>query len=420
MRIYRGKEAWSYVAHLENRDVELNLFKEAVQPILDAVKYRGDEAVREYTSKLYGVDLSYEEFAVSKEEYEEVMAQVSDEALEVIEETVNQVRKFHELQKQKNLTISGDGISCKLMWVPLDRIGVHIPEFDEVAYISTMIFHVIPAKVAGVNEIVVFTPPLTGGRVNPLLLATAKVLNVDKIYRIGGPVAVAAMAYGTATISSVDKIFGTGDRYFMTAKKVVAQDANVDMPSGPSELLVFADSSTSPKKVVSEMISQAEHGPEILEILVTDSLELAEEVSSEIEGMKSDKMAASFLEENCIALVFNELEDAISAINIISPERVSVMGKSAVQLANKIMNAGAVFVGDRTPSALGDYLPFMNQQLPSGGCARRYGALTVAEFLRPVYSVMVSGDVGANLKELMRKLALLEGFPEHAASIDMI
>ncbi len=420
MRIYQEKEAWSYVAHLENRGVELNLFKEAVQPILDAVKYRGDEAVREYTVKLYGVDLSYEEFMVSKEEYEEAMAQVSDEALEVIEEIANQARRFHELQKPENLTISEDGINCRLMWLPLDRIGVHIPEFDEVAYISTMIFHVVPAKVAGVDEIAIFTPPLTGGRVNPLLLAAAKVLDVDEIYRIGGPVAVAAMAYGTTTISSVDKIFGTGDHYFMAAKKAVAQDTNVDMPSGPSELLVFADSSVSPKRIIDEMVSQAEHGPEVLEILVTDSLELAEEVSSKIEGLRSEKIAASFLEENCIALVFNELEDAVSAINIISPERVSIMGRSAVQLANKIVNAGAVFVGDRTPSALGDYLPFMNQQLPSGGCSRRYGALTVMEFLRPMYNVTVSGEVGTDLKDLMKKLALLEGFPEHATSIDMI
>ncbi|MGC8932048.1 MAG: histidinol dehydrogenase [Candidatus Methanodesulfokora sp.] len=415
-RTLKGKDAWRFVASLENRTMDIELFKEAVIQVIKAVRNNGDEAVREYMVKYYGVDIPTDEFMVSKEEIENAFARIGDAEKKAIEKEIEIFKIFHRRQKPQEIVESGSYGRIRLKWVPLGRIGVHVPEYPDSAYISTMISHVVPAMIAGVDEIAVFTPPLENGEVNPVLLATAKLLGVKEVYRIGGPIAVAVMAYGTQSIQAVDKIFGAGDNYFMAAKQIVAQDTRIDMPSGPSENLIIADESSNLDRVLLDLISQAEH-LDSMTILLTDSEDFAYRVVEMLESslLEAGNAVISDNMKNTFILIFDDINDIVEAVNVISPERVAIFTSNAASIASKINNAGAVFIN--TPSAFGDYGVGMNQQLPSSGFARSFGALTVLDFMKPLYEIELNNNGINDLKIFVEKMALLEGFPLHAKAI---
>lgn len=416
-RVLRGKDAWKLVASLENRTMDTELFREAVIQVIKAVRNGGDEAVRDYMVKYYGVDISVDEFRVSREEIEGAFSQVGEGEKRIIEKEIEIFKMLHKEQKPQEVVRSDGYGRMRLRWVPLGRIGIHVPEYSDVAYISTMISHAVPAIIAGVEEIAVFTPPLENGEVNPLLLAAAKLLGIEEIYRIGGPIAVAVMAYGTQSIQAVDKIFGAGDSYFMAAKQIVAQDVRIDMPSGPSENLIIADESSSLDKVILDLLSQAEH-LDSMTILMTDSESLAERVVEELGRLiqkPNDPAVFDNIIKNTFILIFDDMDEIIEAANVVSPERVAIFSMNSRSIASRINNTGAVFVN--TPSAFGDYGVGMNQQLPSGGFARSFGALTVFDFMKPIYEVELNNNGVDDLKMVVERMALLEGFPLHARAV---
>ncbi|MDK2463766.1 MAG: histidinol dehydrogenase [Candidatus Korarchaeota archaeon] len=421
MRVMRGDEAWKYVASLETRDIESWLFRQAVEPVIRDVRIRGDTAIAEHLVKAYGVEITPEDFRVSRWEIEDATSKLSPQNRRLIEESIEVIEDFHRGQMPQTYSKSYPWGEAWISWEPLDRVGVHVPEYDEVAYVSTLLFAAVPAKVAGVREVAVFTPPLGGGRIHPVLLAACGILGIEEVYRIGGPVAVAAMAYGTSKIPAVEKIFGSGDSYFMAAKQIVASDVPVDMPSGPSETVVLADSSADPRVVAAEMVAQAEHDVDSMVLLLTDDEGLVEEVLNIIEEMASSLdrggVAREALNGRGAVLVFENLDEVVEAVNVIAPERVTVLSFKDSSLASEIKKAGAVFVGPYTVSAFGDYALGINQLLPSGGHARRFGALTVHSFLRPVAHGRVSPDGAKELADLVAGLARLEGLTAHAEAV---
>jgi histidinol dehydrogenase len=415
-RVLKGKEAWKFVASLENRTMDIEIFKEAVIQVIRAVRNNGDEAVREYTMKYYGVDIPPDEFMVSREEVENAFVQVGEEEKRVIEKEIEIFKMFHGKQKPQDIVELSNYGKIRLRWVPIGRIGIHIPEYSDATYISTLIAHAVPAIIAGVDEIAVFTPPLENGEVNPLLLAAAKLLGIREVYRVGGPMAVAVMAYGTQSIQAVDKIFGTGDNYFMAAKQLVAQDTKIDMPSGPSESLIIADESSDLEKVILELISQAEHFDSTV-ILMTDSEDLANSVIDRLERFSVEINHPVVFDNirNTYILVFDNIDDIVEAVNVVSPERVSVFTSKSEPIVEKIRNTGAIFIN--TPSAFGDYGIGMNQQLPSNGFARGFGALTVLDFMKSLYEIELNNNGIDDIKIIVERMASLEGFPLHAKAI---
>ena len=420
MRVLQGEDAWRYVASLETRDIESWLFRQAVEPIIRDVRVRGDAAVAEHVAKLYGVELSPDEFRVSKWEIEDAVSRVSSEDKKLIKRAVDVIADFHRDQMPRTYSKSYPWGMAWITWEPLDRVGVHVPEYDEVAYVSTLLFAAVPAQIAGVKEIAVFTPPLAEGRVRPILLAACEILGLQEVYRVGGPIAVAAMAYGTSKISAVEKIVGSGDSYFMAAKQIVASDVAVDMPSGPSETAILADISADPRVVAAETLSQAEHDVDSMVLLLTDSEELVGEVLELIEAMADELdrggVAREAINGKGAALIFDTMEDAVEAVNVIAPERVTILSRDE-SLANRIKKAGAIFIGPYTVSAFGDYALGINQLLPSGGYARRFGTLTIYSYLRPVAHGRLTREGAKELAPIVCRLARLEGLTAHAEAV---
>ena len=423
MRILSGREAWSFIAEMEERGVESKIFMEAVEPIVRDVRSRGDAAVSEHLYKMYGVDLSPEEFRIPRGALEGALEEVPEEVISAIEEAAERVREFHELQVPSRLEVEVDEGVYGIRWVPLERIGIHVPEYEDVAYVSTLISSAVPAQVAGVEEVAVFTPPLPEGSVSPVLLAACSILGIEEVYRVGGPVAVAAMAYGTETIEAVDKVFGSGDWYFMAAKRLVRADVATDPPSGPSESVVLAMPGADAEEAAWEIVSQAEHDVDSLVILVAASREQAEEIvrscEEVLERIPRRDVAREALRSRGAVLVFERLEDAVTAVNLLAPERVRIVPGDR-GIAERIRNAGAVFCGSSTPSVLGDYAIGMSQLLPSAGFSRSYGAVTVVDFMRAEVYAELNERGAAKLARLAKRLAEIEGLYAHAMAAERI
>ncbi len=424
MRILRGKDAWAAVASLETRNAEGAIFREAVAPIIREIKLRGDDGVRDGLSKLYGVDLPPEEFRVAAGLLEDSLAKIGRNEREALEAAIERIETFHRMEMPGDVILREEIGEYGIRWLPISRVGIHIPEFEDVPYVSTLLFTAIPARVAGVEEVAVFTPPLPGGRVHPILLAACAMLGVDEVYRVGGPPAVGAMAYGTAAIQAVDKIFGSGDNYFMAAKQMVAQDVAIDGPSGPSEHVVLADPSADPGEVAMELVSQAEHDVDSFVALITTSEEFAEialERAFRIaEDLPRGEVARVAMDSRGVALVFDSVGEAVEAVNALAPERVALLGSEVEGLHGEIKTAGAVFVGARTPSSVGDYALGVNQLLPTSGFSRSYGVLTTRDFMRAVAFARLNGRPAPELAELVKTLAALEGLPGHARSAERL
>ena len=392
--------------------------EETVAEILRNVRERGDEALREYTARFDCVKL--ESLIVSEEETEEALRQTEPAFLAILEKAAANIRKFHSRQVRNSFVINDeDGILMGQKVIPVDRAGVYVPG-GTAAYPSTVLMDVIPAKIAGVKEVIVTTPPGPDGTINPAILAAAKIAGADLIVKAGGAQAIAALAYGTESVPKADKIVGPGNMYVAEAKRQVYGLVSIDMIAGPSEILVVADGQSDAKCVAADLLSQAEHDKAASAVLVTDSAELAEQVSAEIERqlplLERCGIARESIDKNGKIIVAEDLKAAISIANEIAPEHLELCVDNPFDYLDSIRHAGSVFLGRNCPEALGDYLAGPNHTLPTQGTARFSSPLSVDDFVKKTQYLYYTEEALKNAAQDVYDFAQREGLGGHAKS----
>ncbi len=391
-----------------------------VSEIIENVKTNGDKALAEYTLKFDKTDLK--DFAVSEEEINEAVSMTDPKFIDVLEKSAANIRAFHEKQKRTGFEIrKDDGTVIGQKITPVDRAGLYVPG-GTAAYPSTVLMDSIPAKIAGCREVVMVTPPGKDGKVNPAILAAAHVAGVDRIFKVGGAQAIAALAYGTESIPKVDKIVGPGNAFVAEAKKQVFGIVSIDMIAGPSEILIVADGKSEPRFVAADLLSQAEHDKMASAVLVTDSAELAGKVSSELERqiplLERAEIARASIDTNGKIIVAENLEQVIDIANEIAPEHLELCVDDPFAYLDKIRHAGSVFMGRFCPEPLGDYFAGPNHTLPTGGTAKFSNPLSVDDFVKKTQYTYYTKEA---LKEVADDVALFartEGLTAHARSIE--
>ncbi|MBR2452704.1 MAG: histidinol dehydrogenase [Clostridia bacterium] len=389
-----------------------------VAEIIENVKENGDKALFEYCEKFDKAKLSSLE--VSKEEIEEALTLVEPRFLEVLKTAAANIKRFHEKQVRNSFIINdADGIVTGQKVIPVDRAGLYVPG-GTATYPSTVLMDSIPAKIAGVGEVVIVTPPNSEGKVNPVILAAAKVAGVDRIFKVGGAQAVAALAYGTESVPKVDKIVGPGNAFVAEAKKQVFGKVSIDMIAGPSEILVVADGKSNPRHVAADLLSQAEHDVLASAVLVTDSSELAEAVQKEIENqipmLSRAEIARKSIDDNGKIIVAENLEAAIEIANEIAPEHLELCVDNPFDYLDKVRHAGSIFMGRNCPEALGDYLAGANHTLPTSGTAKFSSPLSVDDFVKKTQYTYYTHDALKKVAEDVAYFAEKEGLTAHAKS----
>lgn len=392
--------------------------EDTVAEIIKNVRENGDKALFEYTERFDKAKLS--SLAVTKEEIDEAFSLVEPEFIEIIKKAAENIRKFHEKQVRNSFIINdSDGIVIGQKVIPVDRAGLYVPG-GTAAYPSTVLMDSIPAKIAGVGEVVMVTPPSKDGKVNPFILAAASVAGVDKIYKVGGAQAIAALAYGTESIPKVDKIVGPGNAYVAEAKKQVFGQVSIDMIAGPSEILVVADGKSNPRHVAADLLSQAEHDRLASAVLVTDSYEFACAVSSELEEqipmLSRADIARESIDKNGKIIVADTLYAAIEIANEIAPEHLELCVDNPFDYLDKIRHAGSIFMGRNCPEALGDYFAGPNHTLPTSGTAKFSSPLSVDDFVKKTQYTYYTRDALAKVAEDIAFFANKEGLGAHAKS----
>ena len=395
--------------------------EDAVNNILTNVKDNGDLALFEYTEKFDKVKLTAETIKVTDEEIAEAYEQVDDELIRVIRLAMKNIEDYHEMQKEESWFDSKpDGTILGQKITPLSRVGVYVPG-GKAAYPSSVLMNVIPAKVAGVDEIIMCTPPGHDGKVYPTTLVSAKEAGVDTIYKVGGAQAIGALAYGTESIPQVDKIVGPGNIFVALAKKAVFGYTGIDSVAGPSEILVLADETANPRYVAADLLSQAEHDQLASAILVTTSLEVAEKVQAEIEGFVKDlerkDIIQASLDNYGYILIAKDMDTAIDAVNAIASEHLEIVTKDPFGTMTKVRNAGAIFLGESSSEPLGDYFAGPNHVLPTNGTARFFSPLGVDTFVKKSSIISYSRDALRNIHNEIETFAKAEGLTAHANSI---
>ncbi len=395
--------------------------EDAVNNILTNVKDNGDLALFEYTEKFDKVKLTVETIKVTDEEIAEAYEQVDDELIRVIRLAMKNIEDYHEMQKEESWFDSKpDGTILGQKITPLSRVGVYVPG-GKAAYPSSVLMNVIPAKVAGVDEIIMCTPPGHDGKVYPTTLVSAKEAGVDTIYKVGGAQAIGALAYGTESIPQVDKIVGPGNIFVALAKKAVFGYTGIDSVAGPSEILVLADETANPRYVAADLLSQAEHDQLASAILVTTSLEVAEKVQAEIEGFVKDlerkDIIQASLDNYGYILIAEDMDTAIDAVNAIASEHLEIVTKDPFGTMTKVRNAGAIFLGESSSEPLGDYFAGPNHVLPTNGTARFFSPLGVDTFVKKSSIISYSRDALRNIHNEIETFAKAEGLTAHANSI---
>ncbi len=389
-----------------------------VADIIANVVKNGDKAVKEYTAKFDGVEL--DSFLVSPEEMDNAVASVEPEFLEILEKAAANIRKFHNRQVRNSFIINDEpGIVIGQKVIPVDKAALYVPG-GTAAYPSTVLMDAIPAKIAGVPEVVIITPPGKDGKVNPVILAAAKVAGVDRIFKCGGAQAIAAVAYGTESIPKVDKIVGPGNAFVAEAKKQVFGKVSIDMIAGPSEILVVADANCEAKNVAADLLSQAEHDKLASAVLVTDSRTLAEAVSAEIERqiplLERAEIARASVDNNGKIIVADDLMRAIEIANEIAPEHLELCVDNPFDYLDSIRHAGSVFMGKNCPEALGDYFAGPNHTLPTSGTAKFSSPLSVDDFVKKTQYTYYTKDALRKVAEDVAYFACKEGLTGHARS----
>ena len=397
-------------------------YADSVNEILSNVKENGDKAIFDYTKKFDGADINAENILVTKEEIEEAYDSLENkELVDIIRKSLNNIKVYHEKQKQYSWFDSKpDGSLLGQKVTPIARVGVYVPG-GKAAYPSSVLMNVIPAKVAGVEEIVMVTPPGKDGKVNPNTLIAANEAGVDKIYKVGGAQAIGALAYGTESIKKVDKIVGPGTIFVALAKKAVFGFVSIDSIAGPSEILVLADETANPKYVAADLLSQAEHDELASAILVTTSEELANEVSKWVDKFVKELSRTEIMEKSLenygYILVAETMDDAIDAANEIASEHLEILTKNPFDTMTRVKNAGAMFLGEYSSEPLGDYFAGPNHVLPTNGTAKFFSPLSVDDFIKKSSIISFSREALEPMSQNIQKFAKAEGLTAHANSI---
>ena len=393
----------------------------SVKEILDKVKEEKDAAVFAYTARFDGAELTADTIEVTEAEIEEAYAQVDDTLLTVIRKAKDNIESYQAKQRQNSWFDSKpDGTILGQKITPLHRVGVYVPG-GKAVYPSSVLRNVMPAKVAGVEEIIMVTPPGKNGKVSPNTLVAAKEAGVDKIYKVGGAQAIAALAYGTESIPKVDKIVGPGNIYVALAKKAVYGHVSIDSIAGPSEILVVADETANPRYVAADLLSQAEHDELASAILVTTSEKLAHEVSDQVDGFLKELSRAEIISKSLdnygYILLADTMEDVIDVANEIASEHLEIQTKNPFEVMTKIRNAGAIFIGEYASEPLGDYFAGPNHILPTNGTAKFFSPLSVDDFIKKSSIISYSREALQKVHKDIESFAKAEQLTAHANSI---
>ncbi|MBR6665001.1 MAG: histidinol dehydrogenase [Lachnospiraceae bacterium] len=396
-------------------------YESTVNEIIENVKANKDKAVFEYTKKFDKFDLSAENIKVTREEIDEAYTKMDAKLVEVIRKAAENIKVFHMKQLRNSwFDAKEDGTILGMKITPIEKAGVYVPG-GKAAYPSSVLMNVIPAKVAGVKEIIMTTPPGADGKVNPGTLVAADIAGVDTIYKVGGAQAIAALAYGTESIPKVDKITGPGNIFVALAKKAVYGYVSIDSIAGPSEILVLADETANPRYVAADMLSQAEHDELASAILITTSKELAEKVSSEVDKFTAELSRTEIIQKSLdnygYILLAESMEQAIDTTNEIASEHLEILTKNPFDVMTKIRNAGAIFLGEYSSEPLGDYFAGPNHILPTNGTAKFFSPVNVDDFIKKSSIISYSREALEKLHKDIELFAESEGLTAHANSI---
>ena len=406
---------------LKRSPSQYGTFTDKVNEIVETVREKRDEALFAYTEKFDGCKVNKKNVQVTEEEIAEAYEKVDEELLSVIRKALVNIRAFHEKQRRYSWFDSDEsGILLGQKITPLNRVGVYVPG-GKAVYPSSVLMNIVPARVAGVKEIVMTTPPGKDGKMNPAVLVAAREAGVDRIFKAGGAQAIAALAFGTESIPKVDKIVGPGNIFVALAKKAVFGFVSIDSIAGPSEILVLADETANPRYVAADLLSQAEHDEMASAILVTTSEALAEAVNKEIEGflevLERREIIKKSLDNYGHILIAETMEDAIEAANDLASEHLEIMTKDAFTVMTKIKNAGAIFIGEHSCEPLGDYFAGPNHVLPTNGTAKFFSPLGVDDFIKKSSIVSYSREALEPVHEDIMRFAAQEGLTAHRNSI---
>lgn len=395
-------------------------FEGRVNAIIEGVRAKKDEAIFAYTKQFDGADINASNIKVTEEEIKEAYEKVDETLLTVIRKALVNIRKYHEKQIQNSWFTTENGIILGQKVTALEKAGVYVPG-GKAVYPSSVLMNVLPAKVAGVDKIIMCTPPGKDGKVYPSTLVAAKEAGVDEIYKVGGAQAIAAMAFGTESIPKVDKIVGPGNIYVALAKKAVFGYVSIDSIAGPSEILVLADETANPKYVAADLLSQAEHDEMASAILITTSQELAEKVSEEVDKLTAELSRKAIIEKSLeqygYILVAENMDEAIETVNEIASEHMEIVTKDPFHIMTKIRNAGAIFVGEYSSEPLGDYFAGPNHVLPTNGTAKFFSALSVDDFIKKSSIISYSREALEPVYKDIASFAECEQLTAHAKSI---
>ena len=389
-----------------------------VREIIEDVKANGDKALYKYSEMF---DVKLESLTVSSEEIEEAYDRIDEEFKEVLLAAAGNIRKFHEKQVRNNFFTNGkDGVLLGQIINPIEKAGIYIPG-GTASYPSTVLMNVIPAKIAGVEEIILVSPPNKEGSIEDSILAAAKIAGADRIFKIGGAQSIAALSYGTETIPKVYKITGPGNIYVAMAKKMVYGEVDIDMVAGPSEILVIADENAVPENVAADLLSQAEHDRLAASVLVTTSEEIAEKVKNELvkqlERLPREETAKESLKNNGRIIITETIDEAVKISNEIAPEHLELCVNDPFSILGKIKNAGSIFLGNNTPEALGDYFAGPNHTLPTSGTAKFSSPLSVDDFIKKSSVIYYTKEALEKVKDKIICFAEKEGLNAHAESV---
>lgn len=403
----------------KRKEANTTEIEQRVKEILNVIRNNGDKALINYTKEFDKVNLKNIE--VLNEEIEEAFNSVNKEFIEILKESKENIEGYHNQQKQKGYIYTKDlGVYMGQRVIPLDKVGVYVPG-GTAAYPSSVLMNVIPAKIAGVREIIMVTPPNREGKVNPNIIAAAKIAGVDRIFKVGGAQAIAALAYGTETIPKVNKIVGPGNAYVAEAKRAVYGEVGIDMVAGPSEISIIADEDANAKFVAADLMSQAEHDVLASSILLTTSEVLAQEVIEEVkiqvEELSRKGIIKSSLEKYGRIIICKDINECVEMVNLISPEHLEILTKNPMEVLGKIKNAASIFLGEYTPEPVGDYFGGTNHVLPTNGNASFSSPLSVDDFIKKSSFLYYSKEALIRDGEKIIKFTDKEGLNAHGNSV---
>jgi histidinol dehydrogenase len=412
-----AKQEWP--ALCQRPQLETDFLEGSVKNILNRVKQSGDAALRELSLQFDKVNIN--QLQVSEAEINEAVAETPTELKEAIQIAANNIRKFHAVQKRETLSIETmPGVTCWRKGVAIQKVGIYIPGGSAPLF-STVLMLGIPATLAGCEEIVLCTPPSANGKINAAILFTAQLVGIKKIFKAGGAQAIAAMAYGTETIPQVSKIFGPGNQYVTKAKQLInTEGVAIDMPAGPSEVLVLADEAASPAFLAADLLSQAEHGEDSQVVLVATHKAIIENVIKEIEKQLEKLPRKSIAEaalKNSLAVVIKDKEVSIDFINQYAPEHLIINSSNCDELSEKILNAGSIFLGQYSPESVGDYASGTNHTLPTNGYAKAYGGVSLESFVKYITIQKLSKEGLKNIGKAVTTMAEAEQLQAHANAV---